>query len=364
MFDTRQPYNDMPALPPEGKIETERVLKKLVDVRASLAALKEASKVLPDQSIVLQSMVLQEAKLSTEIESIFTTNDELYRQIDAELDSQSPAVKEVRHYKQALWQGYEYLKQSGRIDLDLVSLLGTAILDKDTGFRIGPGTRIGNRRTGNVVYTPPIGRDLIVKLLANLCQFLNEPSNLDPLTKIAVSHYQFEAIHPFVDGNGRTGRVLNVLAMVNAGILDLPVLYLSQEFLENRRDYYEGLRGVTETGEWEPWILFFFECLEVTAIITRRQFQLVQDSISEAKQLVRTELPKRFPGEAVDLVFSKPYIRISDLVDSGIAKRQSAAQYLKSLEAIGLLKSTRQWREVLYLNPKLMEILSLRPDAI
>lgn len=362
MFDPRLPCNDLPILPPTVKLETEAVLRKLGDAKASLASLKEVSRNLPNPSVILQSIVLQEAKLSSEIENIFTTNDELYRQIDEDQASQSPAVKEIRRYRHALWGGYERLRQTGGIDVSLIRYLGAEILEKPVDFRTGSGTRIGSRRTGKVIYTPPEGSERIEGLLQNLVDFLQSSSVLDPLVKISVAHYQFEAIHPFPDGNGRTGRVLNILGIVQAGILDLPVLYLSHEFLENRRDYYDGLRRVTEQGDWEGWVLFFLECLESTAVVTRHQFRLVMESTVEAKRQVREELPRWMPIETVDLIYSKPYSRISDLVSAGIAKRQTAVRYLDALVDAGLLEKQRQWRESLYLNRRLMEILSLQPD--
>lgn len=361
-MDPSRPYNDLPKLPPKNLVESESVLRKLGDVKAALASLKEAGRKIPDQSVVLQAMALQEAKLSSEIENIFTTNDELYRQIEGGEEHQSPAVKEIRRYRHALWSGYEQLK-TRKIDLELIHFLGKEILERDISFRVGPGTRIGNRRTGKIVYTPPEGQSRIIELLDNLIRYLEADATADHLVRIAVGHYQFEAIHPFEDGNGRTGRVLNLLAMVQHGVLDLPILYLSQEFLENRREYYERLREVTETGAWEAWVLFFLECVEMTAIITRRQFQQVEDAVADAKFRNQEAFGRSVPAEIIELIYTKPYCRISDLVQHGFAKRQTAALYLKRLESIGLVSSIRQWREILYLNDRLMDILSLKPDV-
>ena len=362
-MDPNEPHNDLPKLPPRAKLETPRILKKLGDVKASLAALKEAGSGLPNQSVVLQSMVLQEAKLSSEIENIFTTNDELYREIEIKEDEQSPSVKEVRRYRHALWAGYEELLKKGRVDSALILSTASKVLERKVAIRSGSGTRVGNYRTGKVVYTPPVGEDLIRDLLSNLLNFVAGQSELDPLVRIGVAHYQFEAIHPFTDGNGRTGRVFNLLFMVQLGLLDLPLLYLSSEFLDSRRDYYRTLQGVTEHGRWEDWLEYFLTCVETTAIVTRRQFTLMRAAVADAKEKASTTLPRRFPESLVDLVFEKPYTRISDVVAAGFAERQTAARYLKALESIGVLRSSKQWRETLFLNQELLDILTLQPRS-
>jgi len=358
VFDAAQPHNDLPLLPPKQKLETERVLRTLGNAKASLASLKEAGRLVPDQSVILQSMILQEAKLSSEIENIFTTHDELYRQIEIDETLQSPAVKEIRRYRNALWAGYQAIKHSGHIDVGLILEVASQILERPAKIRGGGGTVVGNRR--RIVYTPPVGEARIRGLLDNWLDFLRTERSIDPLVRIAVAHYQFEAIHPFDDGNGRTGRILNILLLVLAGILDLPILYLSQEFLYERAEYYRRLQGVTERGEWVEWVDFFLGCVDATAIVTRCQFGLISGAIQGARARVRAE--SKLPSEIVDLVFSKPYTRIGDVVAAGIAKRQTAAAYLRELESLGILRSSRQWREVLFLNPRLLEILSLEPS--
>jgi Fic family protein len=360
VFDPAKPHNDLPKLPPGVNLESERVLKRLVTVRGSLAALKQAGSSIPDQSVVLQSMILQEAKLSSEIENVFTTHDELYRQIDESAALQSPAVKEIRRYKQALWLGYEQLAGGRPVDVPLIHRLASEILEQDARLREQSGTVVGNPRTQHIVYRPPHGRKLIRSLLDNLLTFVSAESEIDPLVRIAAAHYQFEAIHPFPDGNGRVGRVLNLLWMVQEKLLDLPVLFLSHEFLESRREYYALIQGVTEHGRWEEWVLYFLDCVDTTAIITRRQFDLIEEAIRSSQGIARQILPRTFPVELIRFVYSKPYTRISDVVLAGIAHRETASKYLHQLAEAGILKPNRKWKDLLFLNPRLLDILSLQ----
>lgn len=358
-FDPEQPYNDLPMLPPSHKLESDSVFRALVRARAALAELKEAGKVLPDQSVILRSMVLQEAKLSSQIENIVTTNDELYRQIDAAEAEQSPQVREIRRYSHALWAGLGALRETRRFDIALILEIASELLESKVTVRSWSGTRIGNPTTRQVVYTPPEGEELIRGLLANLVEFVRTERVLDPLTRIAVAHYQFEAIHPFIDGNGRTGRVMNVLLLVHEGLLELPVLYLSQEILSTRKEYYRLLRNVTEQGDWEPWLLYFIESVEAMAKLTKAQFGEILTAIRETREEIRARFGRTVPSDLIDLIYKKPYTRIGDVVEAGIAKRQSASEYLRKLADAGILDARKEWREMLFLNKRLLEILSL-----
>ena len=242
---------------------------------------------------------------------------------------------------------------------DLFAALASIINDVDTGVRKQSGTRIGNQATGQIIYSPPVGEDLIRGLLTNLCEFIyDDQDDIDPLVKLAVAHYQFEAIHPFPDGNGRTGRVLNILFLIERRLLEIPVLYLSRYIIQNKSRYYHGLREVTEHGAWEDWISLILQAIEATAIETRKRIHSIRQAMTEAKELIKVAAPKMYSHELVELIFSQPYTRIGFLEQSGLAKRQTASVYLKRLEELGILVSVKSWRETLYLNPKLMQLLA------
>lgn len=265
-FDRERPYNDLPMLPPPGvELETKSVLKKSIAANRELAELKGAGDVIPNQDILISSIVLQEARLSSEIENIFTTNDEMYRAASPDLFAAAdPHTKEVIRYREALWHGFQRLRERP-LTTNLFIELMQLIKQTDDGIRRVPGTKIGNSRTGETIYTPPDGEGRLRDLLGNLETFLHADDGLDPLVKLAAAHYQFEAIHPFTDGNGRTGRIVNILYLVEQGLLELPVLYLSHYIIKNKSAYYDGLRRVTEEGAWEEWILYVLNAIETTA---------------------------------------------------------------------------------------------------
>lgn len=356
-YDPRCPYNDLPMLPPSADVESRPVLRKAIAARAALEGLKYAGRSIPNQTVLLRSIVLQEARSSSEIENIVTTNDELYRAFSSDEESSSPQTKEVLQYSRAVWHGYELVRKHHVLDEIAFKDLATIIKRTPIEIRRGFGTRIGNARTGDIIYTPPEGEENIRKLLENLVSYQLEQSDLDPLICTAIGHYQFEAIHPFPDGNGRTGRVLNILWMVEKALLEVPVLYLSRAIIDSKAEYYAGLRGVTERMDWEAWISYFLEIIEVTAIETRRRIELIRQLIDAAKLKARSLAPKIYSSELIDLVFDQPYTRIAFLERAGIAKRQTASKYLQELAAIGLLRSQREWKEALYVNDALMEAL-------
>jgi Fic family protein len=353
-LDRDRPYNDLPPLPPKVELETREVFKKVVAASRALAELKGSGGVIPDQKILVSSIVLQEAKLSSEIENIFTTNDKLYQAVDAE-SATDPQTKEVLRYREALWSGYERLRErplSTNLFVDLVQ----SIKQTGDGIRRVPGTRIANNR-GEVIYAPPEGEPLIRDLLGNLERFLHDENGPDPLVRLAVAHYQFEAIHPFTDGNGRTGRIVNILYLVEQGLLDLPVLYLSHYIIHNRADYYTGLRRVTEEGAWESWVLYMLDAVEVTARQTRERIVRIRETLDASVETARERAPKIYSKELVELLFERPYCRIAFLEERGIAKRQAAAKYLYALEEIGLLMSVKAGREVYFVNDRLLALL-------
>lgn len=358
-FDRSTPYNDLPLLPPNVELETKAVLKQAIASNRALAELKGAGGLIPNQAILIRLIGLQEAKLSSEIENIVTTNDELYRAFaDNGAGKSDSQTKEVLSYNEALWHGYDLLKGGQPLATRLFEQLVQIIKRNDAGVRKTSGTRIATG-TGNPVYTPPEGEAVVRDKLANLERFLYAEDSLDPLVKLAVLHYQFEAIHPFSDGNGRAGRILNILYLVEAGLLDIPILYLSRYVIEHKSDYYAGLRRVTEEQAWEPWILFMLRAVEETARTTHTMILGIQALMQETADRVRTELPKIYSKDLIEVLFSQPYCKIRFLEQSGIAKRVTALRYLRELNRVGILSSAIEvGRENYYLNQPFLRLLT------
>ena len=350
-FDRLQPFNDLPLLPPAAELETRAVLKRAIEANRLLANLRGLAAQIPNQGILINGIVLQEARLSSEIENIVTTNDDLYRAeviADAAID---PHTKEVLRYREALNFGYRAMRDrplSVNLFVDIVRMIKR--LDFDV--RRTTGTALKNAQ-GEVVYTPPVGESVIRDKLANLEKFLYADDGLDPLVKMAVLHYQFEAIHPFEDGNGRTGRIINLLYLVQAGLLDIPVLFLSRYILEHKQDYYALLRGVTEQQAWEPWLLYMLDAVASTAQQTFGQVMRIRALMEEVRRKVQQDAPGIYSKDLVELVFRQPYTKIQFLVDAQLAKRQTASAYLKTLADLGVLRAVKQGREVYYVNDAL-----------
>jgi Fic family protein len=357
-FDRDRPYNDLPPLPPKVELESRAILKKAIAANRELAQLKGAGDVIPNQGVLISSIVLQEAKVSSEIENIFTTNDEMYRAASLDPASVSdPHTKEVLRYREALWHGFTVL-QSRPLTTNLFVEIMQIIKQTGDEVRRVPGTRIGNSRTRETIYTPPDGEDRLRGLLGNLEAFLHAEDDIDPLVKLAVAHYQFEAIHPFTDGNGRTGRIVNILYLVEQGLLDLPVLYLSQYIIHNKAAYYTGLRRVTEESAWEDWILHVLEGIEVTARQTRERIVRIRNLMVETQTIARARAPKAASKDVIELIFEQPYCRGKFLEERGIASRHTATAYLQSLEEANLLRKQKFGREVYFINDRLLAVLS------
>ena len=354
-FDRNQPYNDLPLLPPAMELETKAVLKQAIAANRVLANLRGLAAQIPNQGVLINSIVLQEARLSSEIENIVTTNDELYR-ADADADGKSdPHTKEVLRYRQALNFGFRQLKErplSTNLFIDIVR----TIKQVDLGVRRVPNTALKNT-LNEVVYTPPVGEAVIREKLANLEQFIHAQDGLDPLVKMAVMHYQFEAIHPFEDGNGRTGRIVNLLYLVEQGLLDIPVLFLSRYIIANKPGYYEGLRGVTERQDWESWILYMLRAVESTAQQTFDQVTRIRLLMEQVREQVQQQAPGIYSKDLIEAIFQHPYTKIQFLVDANIAKRQTASSYLQTLAGLGVLRSIKQGREMYYINDALFSEL-------
>ena len=359
VFDPRKPYNDLPPLPPKVELETRTVLKKCISANRALAELKGLGETIPDQSMLVNSLILQEARSSSEVENVVTTNDALFRAFTASTGQIDLATKEVLRYREAIWKGYSSLQERPLLTTNLYIQIVQTIKKNQAGIRTTPGTKISNPSTGEVIYTPPEGESLIRDKLKNLEDYIHTEDEVDPLVKCGVVHYQFEAIHPFSDGNGRTGRILNILFMILSGLLDLPVLYLSKYIIENKSDYYTLLREITEKQAWEPWVLFTLDAVEQTANHTREKIVAIRNLLEETLGYARKHLPSRvYSKELIELLFRQPYTKGKFLVDVGIAKRQAAADYLRNLEKIGVLQMHKVGKENLYLNVKLYELLS------
>jgi Fic family protein len=358
-FDPSKPYNDLPLLPPKIEIETKAVLKKAISAGRALAELKGVGETIPNQTLLIDSLLLQEAKASSEIENIITTNDALFRAFATKTASIDPATKEVLHYREALWEGFNLLKGHELLTTNLFIKVVQRIKQNTAGIRRTPGTKVANAATDEIIYTPPETEAVLRDKLKNLEDYIRDQNHIDPLTKLALIHYQFEAIHPFADGNGRTGRIINILYLVFKGLLDLPVLYLSKYIIEHRTDYYRLLRGVTYSGEWEAWILYILDAVEQTALFTRERVVQIRFLMDETLKLAKERLPSHvYSKELIELLFHQPYIKGEALVQAAIAERKTAAVYLKELEKAGIVRGQKIGRENLYLNIRLYDLLS------
>ncbi len=361
IFDKNIPYNQLPNLLPEVNLETTAILKATIKANKLLGELKGYCQILPNPELLLNTIILQESKDSNAIENIVTTQDELYRATLAIGDSiKNQAAKEVLAYRQAMYWAIESLKVNNLITSNLLISVMQQLRNTTESIRKNAGTKLANPINKNVVYTPPEGEEIIREKLAQLEIFINDNnfSDLDPLIKMALIHYQFEAIHPFSDGNGRTGRILNVLYLVQQNLLGLPVLYLSRYIIQNKSDYYRLLKAVTEEGKWEEWVLFVVEGVADTAEITLSKINAILALKQQAEAEIKEDFKSSFSKELVDLLFSYPYIKISILEQFGIAKRQTASEYLKKIENLGWLHSFKIGRDIYYINYRLIEILS------
>jgi Fic family protein len=350
------PYNALPLLPPAVDLETKAVLKRCITARAALAELKQAAELIPNQGMLINTLPLLEARASSEIENIVTTTDKLFqfREADQQAD---PATKEAFRYSYALLEGYKALAKCP-LSTRTAEQVCSTIKGVEMRVRQTAGTTLVKEQTSEVIYTPPVGEDSLRDLLANWEKFLHEASDLDPLVRLAIAHYQFEAIHPFSDGNGRTGRVLNSLFMIQEDLLTLPILYLSRYLIRNKTDYYRLLLNITRESAWEPWVLYVLEGIEETANWTKDKIAAIRNLLTHTTAFVRSELPKIYSHELVDLIFEKPYCRIGDVVEANIAERQTASRYLKELARIGVLREIESGREKLFIHPKLMVLLT------
>lgn len=355
MPDPARPYNDLPLLPPSAEIETRAVLKKCIAARTALAELRLAGHLIPDQSVLLHAIPNLEARDSSAVENIVTTNDALFREASLGNHEASPTTREAARYRNALYAAIEAIKTrplSTRIAVEVCR----AITGIDLDIRPDPGTTLANSHTGEVIYTPPEGEARLRELLANWERFSHESPDLDPLVRMAVLHYQFEAIHPFPDGNGRTGRILNILGLMQDGLLDLPTLYLSRYILKTRSEYYHRLGEVTFQQQWEPWVLYILNGVEQTSAWTTQKIRAIRALMDETTRYVRAAAPK-LPHAVIEQIFAQPYCRIANLVDARVAARHTASAYLKELASLGILEEEKVGRDKIFLHRKYIDAL-------
>jgi Fic family protein len=355
-----KPYNHLPDLPPLVDLESPMLLKASIKANRLLGELKGYCQTLPDPRLLINTIVVQESKDSSEIENIVTTQDELYKAIVSadDLHGVSPATKEVLLYREALYHGLDTMQTRGLTTNALVTIM-QRLKNTNEEIRKIPGTKLANPNTGEIIYTPPEGEDLIRKKLFALEKFIHDDKQaLDPLIKLALIHYQFEAIHPFSDGNGRTGRILNVLYLVHENLLTLPVLYLSLYIIKNKSLYYKLLREVTEKQSWNEWILFMLAGISETSILTLQKINAIQKLKEETATQVKAVLNNSYSRDLLDVLFSFPYVKIKVLETNGIAPRQTASVYLKKLAKAGILRPLKMGSEWYFVNHRLMDIIS------
>jgi len=356
-YHAEKPFNDLPSLPPKAEIETVEILKKTILASRALSELKGAITNLPNPTLFIDTIYLQEAQASSAIENIITTQDELFKASIADKKIESFATKEVIHYKDALWYGFQQLNKRQILNTNLFISIMQIIKENQSGIRNTPGTKLTNPATGQIIYTPPEGEGIIREKLKDLEDFIHNEDDIDPLIKLALIHYQFEAIHPFVDGNGRTGRIIILLYLKLTGLLDLPALYMSEYIISHKQDYYLSLRRVTEKGDWKSWILYMLDMVEDTATKGRKQIASIERLMKTMSERIQKELPKLYSKDLMEVLFKLPYTKRIFLEQAGLGNLKTAGSYLNELEKAGILKSEMVGKEKLYLNTELMQIL-------
>ncbi len=344
--------------PPREKVETFEILRQTNKSTAALAELKGIAKTIPNQAMLTNAIVLQEAKDSSEIENIITTQDELYKALAVNKSILSAEIKEVVNYRKAIFSGFDIAKKQGFIRVNDIVSIQQELVDNMAGIRSTPGTVLKNDLTGEIVYTPPQDQSEILELLSNFITHYNQNDNeISPLINLAILHYQFESIHPFYDGNGRTGRILNILYLILNELIDVPILYLSSYIIENKPEYYRLLNSTNRNGEWEDWIMFMLRAVESTSKDTILRITNIKGLLDTTIIKVQKESPKIYRKELVELLFEQPYSKIDFIVNRLHVERKAASRYLKELERIGVLESQKVGRETLYINKELIEIL-------
>lgn len=346
-------------LPPSGNIETKLVLKKAAEAHRYLAELKGIANTIPNQNILIDTLSLQEAKESSAIENIVSTFDDIYQSNAAANNYISSSAKEVHAYSKALKVGFELIKKNGLLTTSHILEIQSHIENNNAGFRKLPGTILLNETTGESVYTPPQDYETIVKLMVNLQDYINddELSDVDPLIKMAIIHHQFESIHPFYDGNGRTGRIINILYLIKNDLLSLPILYLSRYIVQHKALYYHLLQDVRNTKNWEPWILFMLQAVANTSINTIGIIKEISQSMHQYKSIIREKTPKIYSQELLNNLFRYPYTKIDYLMKDLEISRNTAIRYLEQLEKVDLIGKKKVGRDNYFVNKSLIHIL-------
>ncbi len=343
-----------------GDIETKAVLKEMALAYRALGELKGLALTIPNQNILISTLALQEAKASSEIENIVTTQDDLYQSNYPAKSFISTQSKEVHNYANALEIGYNLVKDSGLLTNNIVIEIQKTVEENSAGFRTQAGTSLVNNLTGEVIFTPPQESNEVIRLMTELEKFINDDSlsKFDDLIKMALIHHRFETIHPFYDGNGRTGRIINVLYLVKQDILSSPILYLSRYINRNKSEYYGLLQAVRETGNWEPWLIFMMKALNETATSTSEIIRSLVKLIADYKKIIKSNLPKIYSHELINNLFKHPYTKIEFMVAELGVHRNSATKYLEQLVELELLEKHKRGKENYYLNKKLLGLLT------
>ncbi|MDZ7716176.1 MAG: Fic family protein [Balneolaceae bacterium] len=366
--DRNTPWNDLPELPIDEELyKTVNIYEQLGKAKEALALLAGRSTAIPNQALLINSITLQEAKESSAIENVFTTDDDLYQAFSDHKfdDSVSPATKEVLRYREAIWQGWEHLQQYGSFDMDYVVNLYHEIKETQDGIRPpfaqtyirqgGSGPNAGQR-----IYTPPKGKEVLEQKLENLINFLNDDSipPAEPLLKMAIAHFQFEAIHPFRDGNGRAGRIINIHYIAKAGLIELPILFLSRYIIEHKQEYYDTLAGVSQQGNWQSWLLYMLRAVESTARLTFNKVNDILDAKQAVLEAVQEQTTFQRPDQLVNAIFTQPFTKVNHLTDAGLYAENTARNYLNELAEMGVLEKRQIKGRHYYQNRELEQILS------
>lgn len=355
---------EIPLLPLPYDLETKAVLRQANKANRKLAELKGVAQTIPNERILISSLTLQEAKDSSAVENIVTTQDDLYRAgLDAGFTLIGAATKEVLFYREAINEGFKLVRNKNILTLNDIKRIQEVLEQNSAGFRTTPGTQLKRSSDGAVIYTPPQDGQLIVELMSNLEQFINDDElcPIDPLVKMAIIHRQFESIHPFYDGNGRTGRIVNILYLVTSGLLDLPILYLSRYITHNKAEYYERIQAIRNatgdnSAQWEEWILYMLRGVEQTAEETITLVKNIGNLMTKYKNIIRPAFGRKYSHELLNGLFYHPYTKIGHLESNMQVSRQTAAKYLDKLASLGLLQKERMGKENYYINTQLMEL--------
>lgn len=357
------PYNDLAAPPLMDTLETRAVLKAAIAANAALAQLDQAAMSMPNPAVLINTIPLLEAQASSEIENIVTTTDELFRHMADEGIAADQATRETLRCRSALRAGFDAVHSRG-VTVATAEDVCSTIHGRDMSVRSFPGTRIANPRTGEVIYSPPEGRDVLRHQLAEWEQFIHADDGMDTLVRLAAAHYQFEAIHPFNDGNGRTGRILNVLMLVEAGMLRLPVLYLSSYIIQTKSDYYRLLLAVTARGEWEQWILYVLKGIENTSRATVVKIEAIRVLQEDFARRARAASKGGGDAEMLAVLFEQPYCRIATVIDRCGVSRPTATRWLAELAEGGLVEDHKVGRDRLFINREFLNLLTRKGDLV